>query len=248
MYAPLVARIERTALEEVVLLGLGQHEQIRSEGSQLGRGLLPELDRHEHGHVAAETVDAVMLDPEAHGVDLPAPHVAVGVVELGRIGPVPRHARRTVLVALVPVGRLLLDPPRIACGVVGDPVQNHLHAQRMRPSDERIEIGHVAHFGVDGRIVRYRIVRAEGAFAPLDADRIYRHQPYDVDPQIMQELQPAGSCGERTLGRKLTHVHLVKHGRITPLRVYHTITFYAKIRFLSTPDNRPVPTRGRLSA
>ena len=81
---PRIAGVERT-VEKIRLLGFGQHEEIVLHFAQLRRSLLPEGRGHQHGHIAAEPVHAVLREPEAHGVDLPLPHGSVGVVELGRV-------------------------------------------------------------------------------------------------------------------------------------------------------------------
>ena len=189
VHPPGVAGVESPLLEKIPLLGLGQHEQIGLHTPQAQRGLVPELDGNQHRHVAAESVDVVLREPELHGVGLRAPHVAVGVVEFGGVGPVPRHGGTARGVAFVPRGGLFGDPPRVARRVVGHPVEQDPHAEAVGLGDEGVEVGHRAQLGVHGAVVADRIVGAERAFAPGLPDRIDWHEPHGVDAEVFEERQ-----------------------------------------------------------
>ena len=216
VHLPRIAGVEGSPVEKVGLLGFGQHEQIGLHPPQALRRLVPEFDRNQHRHVAAEAVHAVFADPELHGVALRAPHFAFGIVEFGRVGPVPRHGGRSRSVALVPRSGLFGHPAGVARRMVGDPVQQHLHTQPVRLGDEGVEIFHRPQTGIDRTIVADRIIGAERAFAPLDADRIDGHQPHGVDAHVAQEAQFRGRGAQRAFGRQLAHVHFIEHGLITP--------------------------------
>ena len=201
VHLPGVAGVERPALEEVQLLGLGQHEQVGLRAPQLPHRFAPEIDGDEHRHVAAESVDGVLLEPVAHGVDLALPYGAVGVVEFGRVGPVPGDGRLALRVAFVPIGRLLGDPARVAGRVVGHPVEQHLHAEAVRFGHEGVQIGRRSHLGIHGAVVAYGVVGAEGSLAVDPADGVDGHQPYGVDPQFAQKGQTFRCGAQRALGR-----------------------------------------------
>ena len=216
MHLPPVAGVEHAVVEEVPLFGLGQQEQVGLHAAQARGGVLPELDRHEHRHIAAEAVHGVPRDPELHGRGLGLPYVAVRIVELGRIGPIPRHGGLARGVALVPRSGLPGDPPRIARSVVGHPVHEHLHAEAVRFGHEVVEIVHRAQLGIDGAVVADRIVGAERALAVLLPDRVDGHEPHGIDAQIAQEFQPRGGGAQRAFGRELAHVHFIEHGPVAP--------------------------------
>ena len=184
---------------------------------QHGRRLLPELYGHQHGHIATEAIYIMLFNPETHRLDLRTPNVMVCVVEFRRISPVPRHLGRAVLVTLVPVGRTLTHPHRITRGVVGHPVEQHLHAQRVGLRNERVEIGHRTELIIHGTIVADRVIRSERALTPLLADGIDGHEPYGIDTHRMQKFQTLLGCAQRTFARQLPQIHLIKHRRVAPL-------------------------------
>ena len=230
VHLPGIAGVEGTRFEEVRLLGLGQQEQVGVHLPQAAGSFIPELHGHEHRHVAAETVDGVPAHPELHGVGLGPPYVAVRVVEFGGVRPVPGHGGRPRGIALIPVGRLLADPAGVARRMVGDPVQQHLHAQAVRLGDKRIEIPHRPQPGVDGAIVADRIVRAQRALAPLGADRIDGHEPYGVDAHVAQEAELRGGGPEGTFARQLAHVHFIDYSLVAPLGMQHNLRILIRNR------------------
>ena len=174
----------------------------------------------------------MLADPELHRLGLGAPDVAVAVVELGRVGPVPRHGRTPRGVAFVPRGGLLGDPPRIARGMVGHPVEQHLHAQPVRLGDERVEVVHRAELGIHGPVVADRIVGAERTLAVKLPDRVDRHEPYGIDAHVVQKAQFRGGGPERSFGRKLAHVHLVENGAVAPfgMQIHRLLQCVSKSR------------------
>ena len=185
----------------------------------------PEIDGHQHRHIAAEAVDGVLRDPELHGVALRPPHVAVGVVELRGVGPVPRHGRLPRSVAFVPRGVLFGDPPGVTGRMVGHPIEQYLYAEAVGFGDEGVEIGHRAQFGIHGAVVADRIVGAQRAFAPGLPDRIDRHQPHGIDAEVSEERKFRGGGAQRAFGRELAHVHFIENGLVAPfgMQVHATI-------------------------
>jgi hypothetical protein len=65
--------------------------------------------------------------------------------------------------------------------MVGDPVEDHVHALAVGGIDEGLEVGLGAELRVHAVIVADRIRAAERALAVLHADRVDRHQPQDID-------------------------------------------------------------------
>ena len=121
VYVPLIAHI-KGSIEEVILLGLGKHKDIGTQAMKLRGSLLPELDRHQHSHIAPKAIYVELLDPVAHSVDMSAPHVVIGIVELSGIAPVPGHLSNAIVIALVPIGRALRNPACIARRMVSHPI------------------------------------------------------------------------------------------------------------------------------
>ena len=226
---PRIAGVERT-VEKIRLLGFGQHEEIVLHFAQLRRSLLPEGRGHQHGHIAAEPVHAVLREPEAHGVDLPLPHGAVGVVELGRVVPAVGHDRLARRVALVPVGRTLGHPPRVARRVVGHPVEQHFQPQPVRRRHEAVEIGHRPEFGIDAAVVAHGVVGAQRPLAVRLADRVDRHQPHGVDAHVAQEAELRGGGPEGTFARQLAHVHFIDYSLVAPLGMQHNLRILIRNR------------------
>ena len=220
VHFPRIAGVERPLLEEVGLLGLGEHEKIGLRPPEPPDGGVPELHGHEHGHVAAETVDMMFPQPEFHRFSLRIPHCGVGIVELGRIGPVPRHGGTPLVVVDVEIG-VLRNPTGIARGMIGHPVQQHLHAEPVRLGHERVEILQSPQLGVDGAVIANRIVRPQRPLAAILADGTDGHEPHGVDAQVAQKSEPGGRRTQRTLVRELAHVHFIKDGTVTPIGMQH---------------------------
>ncbi len=243
VHLPRIAGIERRGVEQVALLGLGQHEQVGLQHAQPPHRLVPELDGDQHRHVAAEAVDGMLREPEGHRIGLRTPHGAVAVVEFRRIGPVPRHGRSPRGIALVPVGRALGDPTGVARRVVGHPVEQHLHAETVGLGDEGVEIGHRAQLGIDRAVVADRIVGSERTLALQLADGIDGHEPHGVDAHVAQKRQFFHRGAEGSLRRELPHVHFIKHGVVTPCRMQCMLHNQSYCFSVDRPTVRARPSR-----
>ena len=110
-------------------------------------------------------------------------------------------------------------PGMVAAGVVGHPVEDHLEAFFMSGRQEVVEIFQRTEFRIDGAIVLHGIIAAERPLASLDADRMDRHQPEDVDTQFRKAVELRLDGREGAFRRELTHVDLVDHGVADPVRV-----------------------------
>jgi len=97
--------------------------------------------------------------------------------------------------------------------VVGDPVQDHVHAAVVDCVDQPPEILMVAEFGIDALVVPDRVVAAEAAQAVLLADRVDGHEPQDAHAHILQTVKVRLERFKGALLRVLADVHLV-HGEI----------------------------------
>ena len=104
--------------------------------------------------------------------------------------------------------------------MVCHPVQEDLHAEGVGTVYEVAEVVRSAEFLVDALIVAYGVVRAERAFATLDADGVDGHEPYGVDAYRAKEGQTLHGSSKRTLGGKLSHVKLVEHCRVAPFGIF----------------------------
>ena len=217
--APRVGRIKCLRMQ-VARLPLGQHED-RPDRVQLTAHVVPEVDRHEARHVAAVAVDADFPHPVFHCLGHVLAHAGLRVIEIDDIRPVPprRRAEIAVPVALVPVGMLFSQ--RIVPGrVVGDPVEDHVHIERMSGVDESLEVVQRAELGIDAKIIAYRVRTAERALPVLFADRVDRHEPQDVDTEIPEPRQLPLDGAERPFGAELPDVDLVNRGIAAPLGVF----------------------------
>ena len=182
--------VQVKSCREVVGVGtLGKHDQVTGFGffAQGLDALVPEFGRHLVGDVAAETVNAHAVYPEAHGVDHGCPHILVVVVEVCHIGPI--GARRiddvTYRVVGVPVG-MLLQPHVIPRGVIGYPIKDDTHAAFMTGLDQHAQV-------IDGTILRcHRLVVAYGigrVLAFYFADGVDGHDPQHVNTQILNGIE-----------------------------------------------------------
>ena len=104
-------------------------------------------------------------------------------------------------------------------GVIGDPVEDHLHALRMGGVDERLQVGLRPELGIDRAIILDAVGAAERALAVLRPDRVDRHQPQDIDAQRLQPRDFAGRGLERALRRELAGIDLIDDRLARPGRV-----------------------------
>ena len=219
---PGIRRVE-SPVEQVILLGFGQQEQVGFHRPQPPCRLLPKFDGNQHRHIAAKTVHPVFRKPKTHGVDLSLPDGPIGVIKLGRVIPPVRNDGPARSVPLVPVGRTFREPAGIARSVIGHPIDQDLHSQGVSPPNKSVEIGHRPEFGIDSPVIPNRIIGAQRSLATDLPNGIMGHQPNGIDAQIPQKTEPFRSGGKRSLGRRLPQIHLVQHGIPTPHSIHHII-------------------------
>jgi len=146
-------------VRKLVIGSLGEHEDIALHRFESGSVLVPEVDGHFAGHVAAETVDVGLSEPELHGVGHGGTHCGVGVVELIHVSPVVRAVHLALVVAHIPVG-VVFHPGIVAAGVVRHPVDYYLHAGIVSGLHHSAEVIDISELGVDAFIIADGIVAA----------------------------------------------------------------------------------------
>src|SRR5688572_11528176 len=92
--------------------------------------LFPEIQWHQVGHIAAESIDIAFIYPELHCFDHVMPHLVVVIIEVNHIVPAVLVVEFSLCVACV-VLRMLLCPPMIETRMIGYPVDDDLEAEYM---------------------------------------------------------------------------------------------------------------------
>ena len=212
---PAVAGVE-TAHVKIAVIEFAKHPH-RLDSVQIAAHLIPEVGRHITSDVAAVSVDAKLAHPISHVARHLAAQSRFGIIEVDDIRPVPPRGRdmRAFPVAGIPVG-MLRYPIIVPRGMVGDPVEDDLHALRMGGVDERLEIRLGAEIGIDRAIVTNAVRTAERPLAVFLPDRMDRHQPQYVDPKRFEPRKLAGCGVERPLAGELASVDLVNNGLLRP--------------------------------
>ena len=216
-------------------------QKYRLDLFHLAAGGGPEIQRHESGHIGAETVDAVLAHPIHHGFGHFPAQRRTSVIQIDDVMPIPPGCRLEIAfpVARIPV-RMLCDPRMIPSGVVGHPVQDHFHAKCVCAVDEAAQLHRCAEFRIDPAVVLHRVRTAERALAVFDPDRMHRHQPHDIDTERFQARQLFFRSTEAALGRELADVDLVDHRMLGPLRVLqmHRVLRLVFLQQISAPDGQ----------
>ena len=233
VHLPAVVGIE-SLLRKITLLGLAKQEKIPLYLAQFLGSVIPKGGRHQHRHIATETIHGMLREPKLHRLDLRLPHGVIRVVELRRIGPIAGHFRRAIL-PFVAVG-VLLNPTMVACRMVSHPIQDYLHSQAMCRTNKGIQIRHRTHLGIDGAVIRDRVVGAERTFAPLVADRVDRHEPHGIYAHLTKPLQSSLRSTQRTARGHLADIHFIQQRLAAPFGMYHGFFFsllfwWSKVQF-----------------
>ena len=167
----------------------------------------PEVQRHAAGHIAAEAVHD--LRPHFQRIDLVAPQFLVGIIQIYYIPPI-RHmaAGPTLLVPEKPL-RVGLGQHRVRRCVVVDDVDDALHAPDVDGVHQMAEILHGAVLQVHVPVVTDGVGTAQRALAAHLANRMDRHQPYDIRTQGAQSVQITFQRTEGALRCVVSHEHAV---------------------------------------
>ena len=154
--------------------------------------------------VAAVAVDVHLVNPVLHRLNHRQLGGFLAVIELIHVAIAVGAGERRVIVVTV-----LGNPHIIFSGMVGDPVEPHLHAALMGCGDKCFQVGNGAEVAVHGMVVARGVGAAQRTDTALDATGMNRHEPDDVDAQVLQVVQ-ALLCGCKcALARKVVQVKLI---------------------------------------
>ena len=200
----------------------------------------PEVQGHAAGHIAAEAVHD--LRPHFQRIDLVAPQFLVGIIQIYYIPPI-RHmaAGPTLLVPEKPL-RVGLGQHRVRRRVVVHHVDNALHAAVVDGVHQMAEILHAAVLRVHAPVVTDGVGTAQRALAAHLANRMDRHQPYDIRTQGAQSVQITFQRTKGALRCVVSHEHAVDQ-----LMLQCLIRIHCHIDCLLSPEVlkiRPPSARG----
>ncbi len=182
---PGVGHVERLGVQ-VARLPFGQHED-GLDLLQLAADGVPEVGRHEAGHVTAEAVHVHLAHPPDHRLGHVPAHARLVEVKVNDVGPIPprRGAELPLPVAGVPL-RVLRRQVAVPGGVVGHPVEDDAQTQLVGGADELLQVVERAELRVDAVVVAHGVGATEGALAVDLADGMDGHEPDDAYAQIAQ--------------------------------------------------------------
>ena len=111
---------------------------------------------------------------------------------------------------------MLADPGVVAARMVGNPVEDYLHAGFVDGTDKGAEVVERAEFGIDRLVVGHGIVAAKRAFSVDLRDRMNGHQPQYVHSEFTQTGNVILKRSKGPFGSVLTDIYLVDHGIARP--------------------------------
>ena len=154
--------------------------------------------------VAAEAIDVGIVNPVFHGINHRHLGGLLAVVQLIDIVVAVGTGERRVVVITV-----LGNPHVVLGGVVGHPVEPHLHAAAVGGGDKRLQVGQRTEVAVHRVVVTRGIGAAQRADAAQNSARMNRHQPDDIDAQVLQIVQTLLGCGKGTLAGEVIQVQFI---------------------------------------
>ncbi len=92
---------------------------------------------------------------------------------------------------------MFFNPVVVATGVVGNPVEDDLHAEPVGFVDNLFELFDSAEFGVELAVVLDGVITTEFALPVKLGDGKHRHEPKDVDTEFFQTGQMLAKVGDR---------------------------------------------------
>ena len=171
-------------------------------------GLCPEVGRREHGHIATESVDPALVDPPSHAVDHLFSERYISIVKVDHIIPAMGIIKFAGFVSLIEI-RPGNGPMVITSRMIGDPVDDHAHAQPVGFFYQLVKVAQRAEFGIDGAVVRRGIVTTQGSLSALNGNGGDGHEPQDVHSHIGQAGKMTGEGAETAFRRVLTGIHFI---------------------------------------
>ena len=180
---PAVAHVE-CLFVQLGRLRFGQQKH-RLDFLQFSPGPVPKIQGHHTGHITPETIDAHLSHPEFHGRYHILAQFPVIIIQVNAVGPVGNGRKEIPLgVSHIPIG-MLHGQLIIPGSVVSHPVDDHVHAHLVDFVHQPFEIIQGSIFRIHGQIILDRIIAAQGALAPLFANRMNGHEPEDTNAQVL---------------------------------------------------------------
>ena len=228
------------------LFAFSQPEQFFLQRVQLGTGLTPEVQWHQHGHIAAKSIDITLSDPESHRIDHCLPHRRVIVIQVYYIIPAMGVIKLPLIVFSIETV-IFARPPVIPSRVVGYPVDDDAETQFVGGGDELFKVGDGTVFRIGGGIIGTGVVAAQASFSTFETDGMDRHEPEDLDSHIAKAGQLSSESREAAFPRILSQVDFINIGIGYPIGTNkwsaHNIGLVAdrKITYILLPAHNFVP-------
>ena len=161
--------------------------------AQHWNSVLPEGIRHHSGHITAESVDACVAHPPVHFCRHRVGQKRGVIIQIGHVSPScfaavvsdGFHRIAAVLIARVEIV-VRFDPRVVPSTVVGDPIEQYMHAQRVCLIHDGFKIFNGSKSWVDRGVILDGIIAAELAFAVALTDRLDGHEPKDIHVHLRQ--------------------------------------------------------------
>lgn len=209
---PGIAAIEH--FQVVQVFGFRQPEQ-GLDGIQLLTGLLPEIKRHQVGHIATKPIDSAFRYPKGHCRNHGLPHARIVVVQVDYIGPPMIVVKSTSGISLEIAG-VCFRPYMIVTRMIRHPVNDALKAHCFCLCNQCFKIIQGAEFGINGHIIGTGIVTAQAAQAGQFTDRRNGHKPKGIHAHFTQAGKLPGKCRKIAFRSVLPDIHFIYITAVNP--------------------------------
>src|SRR5882724_615143 len=105
-------------------------------------------------------------------------------------------------------------------GMVGHDIDDYFQVALVSLSDESLEISLGAAIRVNGLVIPNCVRASDCSFAHLFSNRMDRHQPENIDAEILQRVEPGGDPIEVTFCGKVAWKNLINHSIPEPFRAW----------------------------
>ncbi len=140
-------------------------------------GGVPKIRRHKLGDVATEPVYPHILHPPAHHIDHILAERSVRIVKVCNITPIFIGGDDgSLFVLCVPI-RVFRDKRIVPCRVIGNKINNQLHAVLVHRPQKVLEIFHRPELRIHAVEIFDRVGRAQPSLPLLLANRMNGHKP-----------------------------------------------------------------------
>ena len=175
-------------------------------------GHVPEGDRDEGGHVAAEAVHHPR--PAAEGLDLIVPEAGIAVVQVDDVGPVADLVAGIAVFIPPEEVRVFVQQHGIGRCVVVHHVDHALHAAFVDFVHQQAEVRLAAVLRVHGAVVAVGIGAAEASLPALLADGVDGHEPDDVGAEGFDAVEVGDDGAEAPLLGVCADIDGIDHLRL----------------------------------